>query len=80
MRRCVVDACRRQGLAVIGYSGRDASIMEALTEALDEGRGFPSGLFWFRRAQDDPYPTVVELIKNAQALTRIIHEGLAAAQ
>lgn len=68
MRRNLIDACRRQGLAIIGYSGRDASIMEALTEALDDGRGFPGGLFWFKRGHDTPYPAVTELIDRAQAL------------
>jgi hypothetical protein len=68
MRRSLVDACRRRGLAVIGYSGRDASTMEALTEALDEGRGFPGGLFWFKRDQDVPYPAVTALITRANAL------------
>lgn len=43
MRRNLIDACRRQGLAVIGYSGRDASVMDALMEALDEERGYPGG-------------------------------------
>lgn len=68
MRRSLVDCCRRQGLAVIGYSGRDASIMAALEEALDEGRGFPGGLFWFKRSQDKPYPAVTALIERARAL------------
>lgn len=68
MRRNLVDACRRQGLAIVGYSGRDASIMEALKEALDEGRGFPGGLFWFKRGQDIPYPVVTALISRARAL------------
>lgn len=68
MRRSLVDACRRQGLAVIGYSGRDASIMAALEEALDEGRGFPGGLFWFKRGQDTPYSAVTALISRARAL------------
>ncbi len=68
MRRSLVDCCRRQGLAVIGYSGRDASIMAALEEALDEGRGFPGGLFWFKRGQDEPYPAVTALIARARAL------------
>lgn len=40
MRRCLIDACRAHGLAVVGYSGRDASVMNAFEEALDEGRGF----------------------------------------
>lgn len=67
-RRNLVDACRRHGLAVIGYSGRDASIMEELNETLDEGRGFPGGLFWFKRGQDTPYPAVTELIARARTL------------
>jgi NAD-dependent SIR2 family protein deacetylase len=73
MRSFFIDACRRQGLAIIGYSGRDASIMNAFMEALDNGRGFPSGLFWFKRSQDNPYPTVVELINNARALNIDAH-------
>lgn len=68
MRRSLVDCCRRQGLAVIGYSGRDASIMAALEEALDEGRGFPGGLFWFKRGLDTPYSAVTALIARARAL------------
>lgn len=68
MRRSLVDACRRNGLAVTGYSGRDASIMEALEEALDEGRGFPSGLFWFKRGGEVPYPAVMALIARARVL------------
>ncbi|WP_316234781.1 SIR2 family protein [Bradyrhizobium sp. SZCCHNR1020] len=68
MRRSLVDASRRQGLAVIGYSGRDASVMDALNEALDEGRGYPGGLFWFKRGQDTPYPAVTELIARARTL------------
>lgn len=68
MRRSLIDACRRHGLAVVGYSGRDASIMGALEEALDEGQGFPCGLFWFTRSQDVPYPAVTDLIARARAL------------
>lgn len=68
MRRTLVDACRRQGLAIIGYSGRDASIMAAFEEALDEGRGFPGGLFWFKRGQDRPYSAATALIARARSL------------
>ncbi len=68
MRRNFVDACRRQGLAVVGYSGRDTSIMEAFAEALDEGRGFAGGLFWFKRSSESLYPAVTALITRAQAL------------
>ena len=43
MRKSLVDACRGQGLAVVGYTCWDASIMDALNEAIDNGRGFPGG-------------------------------------
>lgn len=65
MRQQLVESCRRHGLAVIGYSGRDASVMSALTDALDDGRGFPGGLFWFKRSQDEPYGAVTDLIERA---------------
>lgn len=68
MRRSLVGSCRGHGLAVVGYSGRDASVMDALGEALDDGRGFPGGLFWFKRSQDEPFGAVVELIKRARML------------
>ena len=68
MRRSLIDCCRGHGLAVVGYSGRDASVMEALGEALDDGRGFPGGLFWFKRSQDEPFGAVVDLIERARTL------------
>jgi len=68
MRRNLIDSCRRRGLAVVGYSGRDASVMEAFEEALDNGRGFPGGLFWFKRCQDRPFKAVSDLIKHARLL------------
>ena len=68
MRRSLVDCCRRHGLAIVGYSGRDASVMEALEDALDEGRGFPGGLFWFKRSQDEPFKAVSDLIERARML------------
>ena len=68
MRRALVQACKTNGLAVIGYSGRDASVMDALREALDGGRGFPNGLFWFKRSSESPFEAVTELINGARRL------------
>ena len=68
MRRSLIDACRRHGLAVVGYSGRDASVMEAFGEALDDGQGFTGGLFWFKRSQDEPFRAVSDFIERAQSL------------
>jgi hypothetical protein len=68
MRRAFVQACKTNGLAVVGYSGRDISVMDALREALDDGRGFPNGLFWFKRSGEEPFEAVTELITEARRL------------
>jgi NAD-dependent SIR2 family protein deacetylase len=68
MRRAFVQACKTNGLAIVGYSGRDASVMEAIREALDEGRGFPNGLFWCKRSGDEPFEAVTEVIAQARRL------------
>ncbi len=68
MRSSLVKSCQAHGLAVVGYSGRDASVMEAFGEALDDGRGFPGGLFWFKRSQDNLFEAVVDLIERARKL------------
>ena len=67
MCRGLVDACRNQGLAIVGYSGRDASVLAALKEAVDQGRGFPGGLFWFKRFGETPFRGVVELLQAANS-------------
>ena len=41
--RYSVDSCRRFGLVVAGYSGRDSSVMDALNEAMKPG-GIPGGI------------------------------------
>jgi hypothetical protein len=50
LRRLLVDLSMRQGLALIGYSGRDQSVMDALAEAVDSKGSYPFGLFWFCRS------------------------------
>lgn len=68
MRRLLVDSCKRSGLVVMGYSGRDESIMDALSDGLDNGRGFPNGLFWFHRPDAEIFPAVKTLIEGAKQL------------
>ena len=63
----LIEACRRYGLAVTGYSGRDKSIIEALNKVVESGKGFPAGLFWFYRAENPPYDSVMDLIRKAAA-------------
>ena len=67
LRRCLINASTTHGLAVIGYSGRDESVLNTLVEALANGRGFPAGLYWFKRYEDSLFPKVVELIRRASS-------------
>ncbi|MBU2610721.1 MAG: SIR2 family protein [Chloroflexi bacterium] len=62
LRHCLAEECGRRGLAVIGYSGRDASVMSALTETLQTKEPFSHGLFWFVRPGEQPNPAVLNLI------------------
>jgi NAD-dependent SIR2 family protein deacetylase len=65
LRQCLVHACQAGGLVVVGYSGRDESVMEALEEAINQGHGFPQGLFWIARS-GGVAPTVAALLDKAR--------------
>lgn len=65
-RRHLTDECGRRGLAVVGYSGRDASVVSALAEALQAKEPFPQGLFWFVRPGEQPIQVVQNLIIQAR--------------
>ncbi len=62
LRKLLVQSCQRFGLVVVGYSGRDESVMEALEGVLGESGALPAGLFWLHRGEDPPLPRVVELL------------------
>jgi NAD-dependent SIR2 family protein deacetylase len=66
LRQCLVRACQAGGLVVVGYSGRDESVMDALEEAIDQGNGFPQGLFWIARSSGAA-PRVAALLEKARA-------------
>jgi SIR2-like domain len=65
LRELLVNACGRSGLIVVGYSGRDDSIIDALEAALDLPTPFPSGLFWLHRGESPPLPRVAQLLVKA---------------
>lgn len=67
LRRILVDSCRRFGLIVVGYSGRDSSVMDAFEEALASPGAYPSGLFWLHRGEGEPNERVLQLIERASA-------------
>ncbi len=66
LRQLLVDTCRRYGLVVAGYSGRDDSVMEALEEALVQKGAYPAGLFWLHRGQGAPLDRVGRLLVRAK--------------
>lgn len=74
LRQVLVDSCRRSGLVVAGYSGRDESVMKALEDATAADGAFPTGLFWLHRGHGTPQPRVGELL--ATASKRGIETGL----
>ncbi len=65
LRRLLIDSCHRNGLIVIGYSGRDESVMDALEEAIKYPTPFPAGLFWLHRGEGEPSPRVANLLNLA---------------
>lgn len=68
LRRALIHACSRFGLAVVGYSGRDDSVMRALEAALETDGAFPAGLFWFHRAESPPSRRVRTLVESARSV------------
>ncbi len=65
LRQALVDSCERDGLVVIGYSGRDNSIMDTLEEAVKRPSAFPAGLFWLHRGGGAPLQRVSRLLAHA---------------
>ena len=58
----MVDSCKRFGLVVCGYSGRDDSIMGTLEGAMEHKGAFPAGFFWLHRGEEPPLPRVAQLL------------------
>ncbi|WP_183097366.1 SIR2 family protein [Nocardioides pelophilus] len=68
LRQSVHDASRSIGLAVVGYSGRDDSVMEMLESASKVDGAWPAGLWWFTRNRDRTSNRVISLLQDAQDL------------
>lgn len=66
LRQVLIDSCRRFGLVVAGYSGRDSSVMDALDEAVTQAGAFPAGIFWLHRGDDLPFARVTQLLDRAR--------------
>ena len=67
MRTVLTSACGRYGLVVIGYSGRDSSVMKALGDALSQPTPYPAGIHWITRSVDGLLPDVRAFLEAAAA-------------
>ena len=67
LRAVLSASCSRFGLVVVGYSGRDASIMAALTDALTQSGAFPGGIYWVARSADSLIPQVTDFLTVAES-------------
>jgi hypothetical protein len=67
LRQAVHDLSRTYGLAVVGYSGRDDSIMTMLEAAADVDGAWPAGFWWFTRDPDSTPQRVMELLTRVAA-------------
>ena len=65
LRNILIDSCRRFGLVVAGYSGRDNSVMDTLEDAIKHPDAFSAGLFWLYRGEDSLSQRVSELLAKA---------------
>lgn len=69
LRAQFVELARDYGIAVVGYSGRDRSIMNAFEEALARhgAQAFPAGLYWGVRGEEPVPDAVGALLERAAA-------------
>jgi SIR2-like domain len=65
MRSALVGACERFGLIVVGYSGRDSSVMDALEQALGHPSAYPAGIYWVTPSEKRLLPAVSNFLERA---------------
>lgn len=54
------------GLIVVGYSGRDQSIMDALKSVLASNYRFPNGIYWVTRSERSLLKSTLDFFKHAE--------------
>jgi SIR2-like domain len=67
MRQVLLESGKRFGMIFVGYSGRDASIMEALNAILDAPSPFPNGVYWLNSSASRLLPAVIDFLRRAEA-------------
>lgn len=65
MHHVLIEACKRFGVVIVGYSGRDASVMDALESVLKDPNPYPNGLYWITSSATSLLPAVRQLLGHA---------------
>lgn len=73
LRLVLTQALQRFGLVVVGYSGRDESVMQALSAVLRFPVRYPKGIYWLCRDADSLLPSVRELLEQAELAQVDVH-------
>ncbi|MDP9475595.1 MAG: SIR2 family protein [Actinomycetota bacterium] len=66
LRRALGEEMRTHGLVVVGFSGRDDSVLDALEGALQADHAYRSGLYWVTLPNHRLYPRVQRLLAAAR--------------
>ena len=73
LRLVLTQSLQRFGLVVVGYSGRDDSVMQALSAVLRSPMHYPKGIYWLCRDADSLLPAVRELLEQAELAQVDVH-------
>ena len=65
-RAVLTQSLQRYGLIVVGYSGRDQSVMQALTDVLQAPTPFPAGIYWLSSDPQYLLPAVRDFLEQAE--------------
>lgn len=65
--KCLKAAASRFGFIVVGYSGRDHSVMQLFTEASAAENAFPHGLYWLVLKGSNVEPAVMTFMEALKA-------------
>lgn len=66
LRLVLTQSLQRFGLVVVGYSGRDTSVMDALRSVLRDPVRYPKGIYWLCQDPDRLLPAVREFLEQAE--------------
>jgi hypothetical protein len=66
LSRCLVNAGNRFGFVIVGYSGRDSSVMSLLESVLETQNPFPHGFYWAGLKGVPVPPRVTDLLRKAR--------------